>query len=530
MTVKRRPSRPPPPPASATAMPVSAAMPIAAPASAPSAPVVLPTVAAPRVAEIAGSEKLVHDLRARLVAGYPILCVVTHEEARACELVTHAAAGVPVHTWRLGDADSPAAALDAMVKSAEPGVHVFLDLHTHLGDPAVVRGLRNFASKDRGDGEACVLVMPVERVPLELERDVTTLALPLPSENELGEVLDGAVGAQLHPTVRTRLLRGALGLTRDEADRAFRLAITTAKGDAHSAIRTVTTEKQRALRRSAALELIDTDIAVDSVGGLDMLKTWLKSRVLAFGPEARAFGLREPRGMFVCGVAGCGKSLVSKAAARVLGIPLVRLDFAELFSVASPEHAMLEAMRTAEAVAPVVLWVDEIEKGLGQVNGDGSQARVFGAFLTWLQERTAPIFVAATANEVERLPPEVTRRGRFDEVFFVDLPSPKEREEILRVHLTARGRDPSSLGAAELAKMLEHFSGAELEQLVQSALFRAFSQKREITEGDMRVAAKEIVPLATLHEEKVQALRTWAQARARRASADRRTLDLFGAD
>lgn len=510
MTAKRRSTRPPP---ATTAQ-----------AIAPIAP------AQPLVAALVGSDKLLHDMRARMAAGYPILCIVTHEETRASELIAQAAGDRPIHAWRFGDSSglSPADAVAAMMEAQNPCVHVFLDLHSHIGDPAVVRALRNFAAKERAEGEICVLVMPMENVPVALERDITTLSLPLPSEDELSAVLDGAIGTSIHPTVRTRLLRGALGLTRDEADRAFRLAVTLAKGDAHAAIRTVTTEKQRALRRSAALELLDTDIAVDSVGGLDVLKGWLKSRVLAFGADARAFGLREPRGMFVCGVAGCGKSLVSKAAARVLGIPLVRLDFAELFAVASPEHALLEAMRTAEAVAPVVLWVDEIEKGLGQVNGDGRQARVFGAFLTWLQERTAPIFVAATANEVERLPPEVTRRGRFDEVFFVDLPSPKEREEILRVHLAARGRDANKLGAAELTKVLEHWSGAELEQLVQSALFRAFAQKRDITEGDLRAAAKEIIPLATLHEEKVQALRTWAQSRARRASADRRTLDLFG--
>jgi SpoVK/Ycf46/Vps4 family AAA+-type ATPase len=178
-------------------------------------------------------------------------------------------------------------------------------------------------------------------------------------------------------------------------------------------------------------------------------------------------------------------------------------------------------------VAPVVLWVDEIEKGLGS-GGDARHARVFGAFLTWMQERLAPVFVAATANDVERLPPELVRRGRFDEVFFVDLPSPLERSQILAVHLARRGRDPKAYPVAALARDLEHWSGAEIEQMVESGLFRAYAEGRELAEDHLRAAAHETIPLATLYEEQIQALRQWGQARARRASADRKTLDLFG--
>jgi SpoVK/Ycf46/Vps4 family AAA+-type ATPase len=218
--------------------------------------------------------------------------------------------------------------------------------------------------------------------------------------------------------------------------------------------------------------------------------------------------------MLVCGVQGCGKSLVSKAAAKVLGLPLVRLDFADVFAAEVPEHALREALRVTEAIAPVVLWVDEIEKGLGGTALGGEEVRVFGAFLTWLQERKAPVFVAATANEVDRLPPELARRGRFDEVFFVD-------------HVARRGPPPTTLGLANVVKDTEQFSGAELEQVVTSALFRAYAAKRDLTEADLRAAARDVVPLATLYEEKIQALRAWGAQRARRASADRRTLELF---
>ena len=286
------------------------------------------------------------------------------------------------------------------------------------------------------------------------------------------------------------------------------------------------TEKQRGLGRTATLELVDDDVPLADVGGLDVVKAWLTSRVRAYGAEARAFGLPEPRGMLLCGVQGCGKSLVSKAAAAVLGLPLVRLDFAAVFAAPSPEHALRECLRAVTAIAPLVLWVDEIEKGLGG-GADGRQVRVFGAFLTWLQERTAPVFVAATANDVTQLPPELARRGRFDEVFFVDLPSASEREEILALTLRRRGRATGELALASIAKPLDHFSGAELEQVVGNALYRAFGQKRDINDEDLRASAREIVPLATLYEEKVQALRTWGKTRARRASADRRMLELF---
>ena len=214
----------------------------------------------------------------------------------------------------------------------------------------------------------------------------------------------------------------------------------------------------------------------------------------------------------------------------MLGLPLVRLDFAAVFAAPSPEQALRDGLRAVTAIAPVVLWVDEIEKGLGGGSAgmlDARQVRVFGAFLTWLQERSAPVFVAATANDVENLPPELARRGRFDEVFFVDLPSPQEREEILALTLRRRGRQVDGISLATIAKPLEHFSGAELEQVVASALFRSFAQRRELLQEDLRAAAREIIPLATLYEEKIQALRAWGRSRARRASADRRVLDLF---
>lgn len=476
------------------------------------------------------SASFVRDLRAAAAAGVPIVCVVTHEERRARALVGEAFQGTRVLEWTAtrgwsddSTARDPLTAIERAVRAGEAGVaRVMLDLHAWLLDAKVVRALRDAAAAKRD--VPLVLVMPMAALPPELDRDSLVLPLPLPDADELGAVLASEMPSS--DTTREALVRAALGLTADEARRAFRIARNAP--DADIALRCVVAEKRGALRRNACLELVEADLTLDDVGGLDVLKGWLRTRVLAYSGEAREFGLAEPRGMLVCGVQGCGKSLVSKATARVLSLPLVRLDFAEVFAAASPEHAIHEATRAVEAVAPAVLWVDEIEKGLGAETGDARHARVFGAFLTWLQERRAPVFVAATANEVDRLPPELARRGRFDEVFFVDLPSVVERAQILEVHLRSRGRDAASYPVLDLARELEHWSGAEIEQMVTSALFRAFAERDSLSEAHLRAAARELVPLATLYEEKIQAVREWGQTRARSASADRRTLDLFG--
>jgi SpoVK/Ycf46/Vps4 family AAA+-type ATPase len=485
------------------------------------------------------SDSFVRSLRAAAAAGVPIVCVVTHEERRARALLGDAFRGVRLLEWTAtrgwtddAAARDPVAAVERAARGGEAGVaRVMLDLHPWLGDPRVVRALRDLCASKRD--VPLVLVMPVATLPPEIDRDARVLPLPLPDAEALGAAFDaelGEVDAKASPVnvaARDAFVRAALGLTLDEARRGFRIARSLPDPD--EALARVIAEKRSALRRNACLELVDAEITLDDIGGLEVLKGWLRSRVLAFDAGARAFGLAEPRGMLVCGVQGCGKSLVSKATARVLSLPLVRLDFAEVFAAPSPEHAIQEAMRAVEAVAPVVLWVDEIEKGLGAEAADARHARVFGAFLTWLQERRAPVFVAATANEVDRLPPELARRGRFDEVFFVDLPSPKERAQILAVHLVRRGRDAAVYPVVELTRELEHWSGAEIEQMVDSGLFRAYAEKRaDLTEAHLRAAARELVPLATLYEEKIQALRQWGQTRARRASADRRTLDLFG--
>ncbi len=487
----------------------------------------------PQNSETDGAHTFMRELQQAVKAGFTLLVVRTAEEARARQLIARACGGLPVVYWTAACGTPLREALEAASASDAKRVDVLVDVQAHLADPVVLRMLREVGLGARR--AIVVLLGSALDLPADLEREIAAIELPLPNREEIGQLLDAT--AELAPALapalalalppgwdRDAFVRAAAGLTTCEAARAFRLA--RGETDPGAALRRVIAEKQRGLGRTATLELVDDDVPLADVGGLDVVKAWLTSRVRAYGAEARAFGLPEPRGMLLCGVQGCGKSLVSKAAAAVLGLPLVRLDFAAVFAAPSPEHALRECLRAVTAIAPLVLWVDEIEKGLGG-GADGRQARVFGAFLTWLQERTAPVFVAATANDVTQLPPELARRGRFDEVFFVDLPSASEREEILALTLRRRGRAIDKLALAAIAKPLDHFSGAELEQVVGNALYRAFGQKRDIGEEDLRAAAREIVPLATLYEEKVQALRTWGKTRARRASADRRMLELF---
>jgi hypothetical protein len=436
--------------------------------------------------------EFIAEVRAAIAAKVPIVYVTTHEEQRATDLLSEAVGAQRFTSWTstegLGGDEtlaSPVAAIQAPFTREKP-VRILFDVHPFIDDPRVVRALRDFARTVRATGAVLILVSPSPRIPTELERDITVIDLPLPGPAEVGALYDQEMTRIQAPDGLTRegFVRAALGLTQGEVYRAFRLAAMMP--DAESALARVVAEKQSALRKSSTLELITADVALDDVGGLEVLKGWLRMRVLAFDEGAAAFGLAQPRGMLVCGVQGCGKSLVSKAAARVLGLPLVRLDFADVFSMPSPEQALREATRVVEAIAPVVLWVDEVEKGLGEGTSDAGQARVFGAFLTWLQERKAMV-----------------------------------------LQLKRRGRDPANFAVDAIAESLEHFSGAELEQVVTSGLFRAYAKKRELTDLDLRAAAKETTPLAVLYEEKIQALRTWGKARARRASADRRTLELF---
>jgi SpoVK/Ycf46/Vps4 family AAA+-type ATPase len=485
------------------------------------------------------------ELSLLLRAGYKLIALESFEEERAVRAATRAAETCEraFHTWSLATGldgeGSGAGSLDAGLRALEafekPAVIALLDAHAVLSDPVALRRLRDAVARLGQRRQTLVFVAPLLDLPLELERETGRVTLPLPSASELRALFDKVVanmsGVKPEGDALDDCVRAALGLTGNEAVRVFRKACLAAGGIDEQTVAIVVREKQRALRRTPALSFHDSQDDLSDIGGLGELKRWLRERRRAFSEEARKFGLPAPRGLLLLGVQGCGKSLCAKAVAREWRFPLLRLDLAAAFGdpAKSPELTMREATAVAESLAPTVLWIDEIEKGLAATDRDPRASRVLGAFLTWLAEKHAPVFVVATANDVTALPPELLRRGRFDELFFVDLPSEEERVEILSIHLRKRGRDPLQYPLAQLAAQAARLSGSELEQVIAAALNTAFSERRELSENDLANAIQETVPLYETYEERIKELRDWARNRARPATLDGRMVGLFGA-
>ena len=477
-----------------------------------------------------------------LRAGYRVVAFESFEEERALRVLERAAAEAQrtLSVWSLaaGVEGRGAGSLDAGLRELEalekPIVLAVLDAQTVLADAVAVRRLRDALPRLAQRRQTVVLLGPIVDLPLELEREASRVTLPLPSADELRRLFERVAssngGGAPSGEGLDECVRAAQGLTSTEAVRVLRKAWLAAGAGGAGTVAHVLREKQKALRRVPALSFHDAGDELTEVGGLGELKRWLAERRRAFGSEARAFGLPVPRGLLLLGVQGCGKSLAAKAVAREWRFPLLRLDLAAAFGdrSRSPELTMREATAVAESLAPVVLWIDEIEKGFAATERDPSANRVFGAFLTWLAEKQAPVFVVATANDVTALPPELLRRGRFDELFFVDLPNEAERVEILAIHLRKRGRDPAQYPLAELAARALRLSGAELEQVVAAGLYKAFAEHRELSDNDLANAIEETVPLYETYEERIKELRDWARTRARPATLDARMVDLFG--
>jgi ATP-dependent 26S proteasome regulatory subunit len=496
--------------------------------------------------------RFVRELDTLIRARYPLLYLVSWEEQRLDAVLEDLARGhgKSFHTWSItgglrkvagaraaAPADGtrdPADALRAIGALAEPSLVVLKDFHPYLNDPVVIRTVRELAHQLKSTYTTVVLLSPVLSIPVELEKDVSVLDVPLPTFDDLAQLVkeivevlrrNEKVAVKLTREHFEQLIKAALGLTLSEAENAFAKAVATDNRLGVDDIALILEEKRQVVRKSGLLEYFPAEENLSGVGGLDQLKDWLSSRSSAFGEAARRFGLPEPKGLLLLGVQGCGKSLVARSVAAQWRLPLLRLDIGRIFSglVGSSEENLRRAIRVAESVAPVVLWIDEIEKGLSGLASSGATdsgvtARIFGALLTWLQEKTAPVFVIATANRIESLPPELLRKGRFDETFFVDLPVPAERQEIWNIHLRRRGRDPGQFDLGELARLSEGFSGAEIEQALVAALYHAFAANLEVGQQHLRQALAEAVPLSTTMKEEIQRLREWAKTRARAAS------------
>ena len=501
------------------------------------------------------------EIETLIRARYPILYIVSSEEMRVQNVIVEIAkkrqkkvfewsystgivpAGTSIQSNKNRNAATkdPLMALDQVIEQVEPAIYIFKDFHPFLtkNNFAIVRKLKEIALHLKNSFKTILLVSPLMEIPTELEKEITVLNYPLPSREDLSELLDKIIAdvkqfkqvkIELDDAGRERLLSAALGLTLGEAENVFAKIIVKDERLSGDDVNEVFAEKQQIIRKSGLLEYYTTEDSFSNIGGLAVLKDWLDKRSAAFTKEARDFGLPAPKGILMLGVQGCGKSLCAKAVSNQWQLPLLRFDMGRMFGslVGSSEENVRRAIAVAESVAPAILWVDEIDKafagsqGSGATDG-GTTARVFGTFLTWLSEKTAPVFVVATANDISQLPPELLRKGRLDEIFFVDLPSRDERADIFRIHLNRRGRNADAFDTAALAEASKDCSGAEIEEAINSALYDAFYASQEITTESVLATLAQTVPLAKTMDEQINRLRSWAEGRARNASVPRDT-------
>lgn len=416
-------------------------------------------------------------------------------------------------------------------RADEPGIWLLEDFQPFLREEhhPILRWIRELARMKADPRKLVILSTPLPGLPIELRKEVPTIELDLPGVEDLRVVLeDAALALGVRADADDALLDAARGLTVMEARLAFGKAAAELGRLDHGAVPLVIREKERIIKQSEVLEYYPTDAQLTDVGGLDQLKKWLERRGRAFGAGARDFGLDAPKGVLLLGVQGCGKSLLAKAVAATWQFPLLRFDMGKVFGgiVGQSEGNMRLALQVAQALAPCVLWIDEIEKGLAgmgssdQTDG-GTTARVVGTLLTWMQEKRDPVFVVATANRIDMLPPELLRKGRFDEIFFVDLPTRQVREEILAIHLRKKDRDPKDFDLTTLATCSLGFSGAELEEAVREGLFDAFAEGRGLATEHISKALDKTFPLSRTMRDQIDGLRQWARVRARLASGER---------
>lgn len=503
-------------------------------------------------------KKIANLLRAR----FPYIYLTTYEEERATSMLRSIVQNEKlikfpreIYIWTQTNGfvndetekpvvgtSNPSKALDFIQKHEKDAIFIFYDIHINFGlknrapDYDLVRKLRDLIPilKVSPARKNIFFISPEAVIPETLQKDVTICDFPLPTIDEIKNKLDSMLAQNkrvktecLTSEVKEKLCKAALGLTLQEAENAFALAmVNDGKIDAKD-ISIIMDEKMQVIKKTGILEFVRSNFSIDDIGGLDNLKSWLLKRNNSWSEKAKKYCIPAPKGVLITGVPGCGKSLTAKAMSAIWQLPLLRLDLGKIFSglVGSSEENMRRAIATAEAVAPSILWVDEIEKGLSGINSgndSGVSSRIFGQFLTWMQEKEAPVFVIATANNINSLPPELLRKGRFDEIFFVDIPTYNERVEIFKLHLNKRLKNEEISGQIniddtllqKLASMTEGFIGAEIEQVVISALYEAFFENRALTFNDLEKTIKNTVPLSTTQKEQILALRAWANVRA----------------
>jgi len=485
-------------------------------------------------------------LKRLLIAEHPCVRVNTLEEEYVLDLIEQAAEEHAMGVWlwsavrglrtlpnqgaqHIAETENAAAALyHISEKFSVPLVCVFFDLSSHLDDPRTLRALREAASTMRETGGTLILIDHLDDWPDVVTTFATTMEISLPDEVELESIITQTL-QRLHKqrAVDVDLTRGQLrtivnnlrGLTRRKAEQIIVDVVASDRRLDAEDINSVLAGKRQQLHMDGLLEYIEAPVDLDQVGGLHRLKQWLRNREKSYEAKAREFGLRPPRGVLLLGVQGAGKSLSAKAVATAWQQPLLRLDPGRLYNryIGESERRLRQALHQAEMMSPVVLWIDEIEKGFASAashsNDGGLSQRMFGTLLSWMQEHDEPVFLVATANDIEALPPELLRKGRFDEIFFVDLPGPEARRQIFRIHLKRRDRDPEQYNLDALVEASDGYSGAEIEQAIISALHRAFSEQRKMESKDIVAALAGSPPLSVTMREKIARLHEWATGR-----------------
>ena len=477
-------------------------------------------------------------------ARYPLIYIVSFEELRVEESIKSIAEAraKTKYVWTiteglstpdgtvLSEFKDPVKVLEYISQIDVNGIFILKDYHHYMNDPVVIRKLRDLGHSLKSTRKNAIFLSPILKIPTELEKEMSVVDFKLPNKDELKAIVKeiaSNVGGDTENEIKDndqleKIVEAALGLTAEEAENVFAKSIVE---NGRLEMRTILAEKEQIIRKSGVLEYCHASEEMKEVGGLEELKRWLTKRGKAFSQQAREFGLPEPRGILLLGIPGCGKSLTAKAISSMWQLPLLKLDVGKVFSslVGSSEENVRLAIATAESIAPSILWLDEMEKGFsglgssGQTDG-GTTARVFGTFLTWLQEKKSPVFVVATCNNVKELPPELLRKGRFDEIFFVDLPSKSERMDILKIHLEKRKKNPENFDLEKLSEATKEFAGSELEEVVVTGLYDAFDEGEELKQKHLESAVNATVPLSKTMGEQIKGIREWAKIRARRAS------------
>jgi len=473
------------------------------------------------------------------------ISIVTHEERYALDIIRQVALDLKQSLWiwsvasgvkegfladspYIAETETPTAGLHYLAETEQGSICVVLDLAEHLKASSVLRALRNLIDSFEQLGNTLVMLDCNDKLPEVVKSYTKLFDISFPKQQELIEIVRKALLRSHRKTPieigitkkgLDTIVRNLRGLTRRQAERVITDTVIEDKRFDDNDINRVIASKRGMIQRGGLLEFVETPLDLSEIGGMRQLKKWLNRRKGAFSSEAREFGLESPRGVLMLGVQGAGKSLCAKAIATAWHQPLLRLDPGSLYAsfIGESERNLRDALRQTEMMSPVVLWIDEIEKAFASAasrSADGGLSqRMFGSLLTWMQEHQAPVFVVATANDIGALPPELLRKGRFDEIFFVDLPDQKVRKEIFAIHLQKRNRDAEKFDMGALAKASAGYSGSEIEQAVVSALHEAYSEKAGLSTERILSVLRNSPPISVTLAEKVQSLRDWAQDR-----------------